>query len=96
MMPMWAFLPENTHSPLQVPEEYENASMADGNRRTYYGMAHFVDEAIKNVTQQLKDSGLWDDTLILFSCQQHVQVVGEDEGVRAKGCSTHTQERESQ
>lgn len=58
---------QNTHSPLQVPPEYLDPKLDKGSRQTYYGMATFVDEAVKNLTDELKASGLWNNTLLVLS-----------------------------
>ena len=41
--------------------------MGNKNRRTIAGMISCMDEAIGNITKALKDSGLYDKSVILFS-----------------------------
>ncbi len=57
------------HGPLQVPDEYliPYQNVTDRYRRIYSGMVTCMDEGIGNLTQTLKDTGLWDDTIIIFS-----------------------------
>ena len=38
-----------------------------GNRQTYAAMAYALDEGVKNVTDSLKDVGMWNDTVLVFS-----------------------------
>jgi hypothetical protein len=60
---------QNTHSPMQVPEEYLNASVpTHGSKQAYFGMTRFIDEGVKNITEALKAEGLWDNTLLVYSC----------------------------
>eukprot|EP00105_Crassostrea_gigas_P003469 XP_011416316.1 PREDICTED: arylsulfatase B [Crassostrea gigas] len=57
------------HEPLQVPQQYEDMypnTMSKG-RRQYSGMVSALDEAIGNITDQLRESGMYDDTLIVFT-----------------------------
>mgnify|MGYP000359393812 CR=1 FL=1 len=68
---------QNTHAPYQVPVQYEDPKIsAKGSKRTFYGMATFLDETIGNVTQALHDKGLWDDTLIVFSADNGGEISG--------------------
>ena len=54
---------------MQVPERYKKPyepQIVDDTRRTLAGMITCLDEAIGNVTQTLKETGLYDDTIIIF------------------------------
>jgi len=63
----WA--PHNVHEPLQVPDAF----LAKFNfinvpaRHFYHSMVSFMDAAIGNVISALKDKGLYDNTLVVFS-----------------------------
>jgi len=63
----WA--PHIVHVPLEVPTAYYDmfAGMqySSYERRFYHAMTYYIDEAIGNVTQKIKDEGMWDDTLIV-------------------------------
>eukprot|EP01084_Bolivina_argentea_P022811 42424_1 len=54
---------------LQAPDYYINQQMQvnNTNRRIYAGMLGALDDAIKNITKALKDIGIWNDTLFIFS-----------------------------
>ena len=36
-------------------------------RQTYMSMVNLLDTSIGNLTQQLKDKGFWDNTVLVFS-----------------------------
>ena len=68
--PMFLYLAfQSVHSPLQVPERYENPFQHISNRarRTYSGMVLALDEAVGNVTKALKEVGMYKNTLIIFT-----------------------------
>ena len=70
--PLFLYLAfQAVHAPDQVPESYrqayENRTDWSDMRKTYAGMLTAADEGIANVTQALKDNGLWDNTLVIFT-----------------------------
>eukprot|EP01083_Nonionella_stella_P006764 19580_1 len=54
---------------LQAPQYYidQQSHINNTNRRIYGGMLGALDDAIKNITEALKEGGLWNDTLFIFS-----------------------------
>ena len=77
----WA--PRIVHSPLQVPhKELNYFSFINNTARAYYhAMVYYIDEAIGNVTQELKSSGQWDNTLMVSDVMRFVCKVCDGMGV---------------
>lgn len=67
--PLFLYLPFNAvHAPLQVPESYKQPfENLKARRRTYAGMLAAMDEAVGQVVAALKEKGILDNTLIIFS-----------------------------
>ncbi|XP_046578742.1 arylsulfatase B-like isoform X4 [Haliotis rubra] len=68
--PLYLYLPfQSVHEPLQVPQRFEDMyrNITTKQRRTYCGMVSALDEAIGNITQALRDSGLIDNLLLVFT-----------------------------
>lgn len=59
------------HGPtLQAPQSYIdsfNATVSEPNRKILAGMIKSLDEGVRNVTEALKEAGIFNDTLIIFS-----------------------------
>ncbi len=57
------------HFPLQAPDLYMDMynQIQDKNRRAYSAMVTCMDDGIGEVYQALKDSDMWDNTIIIFS-----------------------------
>ncbi|KAK3738531.1 hypothetical protein QZH41_012039 [Actinostola sp. cb2023] len=69
-VPLFLYLSlQNVHSPIQAPVPFINKYdfIEDPKRRIHAGMISAVDEAIGNVTSALRNKGLWDNTLMVFS-----------------------------
>ncbi|XP_047501488.1 arylsulfatase B-like [Penaeus chinensis] len=60
---------QNVHLPLEVPDEYlvHYPEDLDEDRRLLLGMVTALDEAVGRVVQALKDTGLYDNSVIVFS-----------------------------
>lgn len=69
--PMFMYLAvQSVHSPLQAPEIYENMypdPSLSSNRRTFSAMMSAFDDLVGNLTAKLKSTGLYDNTVIIFS-----------------------------
>ncbi|XP_051943354.1 arylsulfatase I-like [Hippocampus zosterae] len=63
------------HTPLQPPKSYiyQYRDMADVARRKFAAMVSTVDEAVRNVTYALRKSGLYRDSVIIYSTDNGAQ-----------------------
>lgn len=58
---------QNTHGPVEVPEQYSNIyHFKNKGLNRFNGMISVVDEAVGNVTKLLKETGAWNNTLVLY------------------------------
>ena len=67
--PLFMYIPfQAVHSPLQVPDVYRDmySDIEDKDRRTYLGMVTAMDDAVGNITAALKQSNLYDNTVIVW------------------------------
>eukprot|EP00656_Telonema_subtile_P000083 TRINITY_DN10035_c0_g1_i2.p1 TRINITY_DN10035_c0_g1~~TRINITY_DN10035_c0_g1_i2.p1 ORF type:complete len:538 (-),score=120.73 TRINITY_DN10035_c0_g1_i2:189-1802(-) len=61
------FAIQNVHSPYTLPPSWETSEYPRMWDHTYSNMLAIMDSAIGNLTDALKTTGLWEDTLILFT-----------------------------
>jgi len=68
--PFFLYVPFNApHTPFQAPKSYYDKfdSVADKNKRIYYAMIAALDDALGKIMDQVKESGLEENTLIFFT-----------------------------
>jgi len=67
--PLFLYVPFNAvHGPHQVPDQYTQPfTNLSGVRRTYAGMLSAMDEAVGQIVAALKEKGILDNTLVIFS-----------------------------
>ena len=58
---------QNVHTPYTLPAPWETKNYSNMWDNTYANMLAVMDTVVANVTNALHDSGLWDDTLVLFT-----------------------------
>ncbi|KAK6176339.1 hypothetical protein SNE40_014641 [Patella caerulea] len=76
--PLFLYLPfQNVHAPIEVPPKYANMYpyVRNWGRQNFCGMVTILDEAIGNITQTLKDKGMYEDTLILFTADNGAELI---------------------
>lgn len=68
--PFFAYMVALTsHTPYDFPEDKIRLDLSgyeDELLIGYYNTVHFVDEAVGQMISELKDNGLWDDSLVIF------------------------------
>lgn len=58
----------NTHAPIESPTAYAGLYHYNDTRRdNYYGQVSFVDDTVRNITDALKSSGLWENTWFIWT-----------------------------
>jgi arylsulfatase B len=70
--PLFLYLAyQAVHDPDQVPQEYRKPYDThihwDNRRKTYAGMLTAADQGVANVIQALKDTHLWQDTVLIVT-----------------------------
>jgi arylsulfatase A-like enzyme len=67
--PLFLYVPFNgVHAPFQVPDSYAKPYAGlIGKRRTYAGMLSALDEAVGQIVAAIKDAGLTNNTLFIFT-----------------------------
>ncbi len=66
----WQNVHSGNHEELQAPQSYIdsfNDTISHQKRRNLAGMIKSLDEGVANVTRALKEAGMFEDTLIIFS-----------------------------
>ena len=91
--PLFLYLAlHNTHAPLEAPWKYvrQYAHFNDTRREIFSGMLSYVDETVKNVTDELKANGMWENTLVVWTNDNGspIYVAGSNEPLRG-GKSTN-------
>ena len=79
---------QSVHAPQEVPQHYVDPykHISDLNRRRYAGMVAALDETVLNVTATLKKSGVWNDTLVVFTSDNGGPIAGCSDSIGARNC----------
>ncbi|XP_033127696.1 arylsulfatase B-like [Anneissia japonica] len=76
--PLFLYVPfQAVHTPLEVPSRYSlpyKNVFQDRTRQIYAGMVTCVDEAIGNITNALKEKGIYQNSVIILSTDNGAQV----------------------
>ena len=68
------FSHSSTHTPIQAPEKYTSKyPELNKHKATYLGMITGIDDSVKQVTEALKDKGMYENTIIIFSSDNGAQ-----------------------
>eukprot|EP01060_Flectonema_neradi_P036510 TRINITY_DN702_c1_g1_i1.p1 TRINITY_DN702_c1_g1~~TRINITY_DN702_c1_g1_i1.p1 ORF type:complete len:531 (+),score=111.30 TRINITY_DN702_c1_g1_i1:45-1637(+) len=72
----WA--PHIVHVPLQVPQPYVDkfSFINDKPRQMYHAMVNFVDTAVGNLTDLLKQKGMWNNTVMVLHADNGGPIYG--------------------
>mmetsp|Transcript_35990 Transcript_35990/g.94429 ORF Transcript_35990/g.94429 Transcript_35990/m.94429 type:complete len:654 (+) Transcript_35990:38-1999(+) len=66
---LFLYIPyQNTHAPNEAPEGYLNKSItATESKQVFFGMISILDQSVANITSALREKGLWENLLLVFS-----------------------------
>lgn len=93
--PLFMYLAlHNTHGPIEAPPEYESLYHFKLKKRNVFnGMVSVVDSTVANVTAALKDTGMWENTLFIWTTDNGspVQVAGSNDPFRGRSKTDFSQ-----
>jgi arylsulfatase A-like enzyme len=75
----------NTHAPIEAPERFVAMyNYSNKRKNTFLAMVSVVDESVANVTAALKDTGMWTDTILIWTTDNGspVNVGGSNDPLR--------------
>ncbi|XP_078667488.1 arylsulfatase B-like isoform X1 [Branchiostoma floridae x Branchiostoma belcheri] len=79
--PMFLYLPfQAVHAPLEAPQEFidKYKHIRARNMQVYAGLTTAMDEAVGNITRALKDNGMWENTVLIFSTDNGASRAGSN------------------
>merc|ERR1719373_332582 len=71
--PLYIYLAyHNCHGVVEAPDKYvdkfwDKYKNVPNTLKTFFGCLNVMDEGVKNVTQALKDAGMWQNTVMFFN-----------------------------
>ncbi|PWJ41928.1 arylsulfatase [Sediminitomix flava] len=91
--PFLCFVPYNTpHAPFQVADEYFDKYKKQGlDDRTaaVYGMVENIDDNVGRLIQSLKDNGLWENTIFIYTSDNGPNGERYNAGMKGKKATVH-------